>query len=307
MSEQMVNEHKTKKNNGGMVKGLIIGCLAAAIIAVAAYYFFLKPETVATTKYGKITQKDMFEVMENATGAQALQQMIFTDALIGKYDPTEEEIDKQLKENEKAAKENGTDFDQQLEDSGYKTEEQKRRVIATQVAYDKMQYEGIKVSDEEIQTYYDENVANDRRVSHILVADEAKANELKAQIDAGGDFEQLAKDNSTDTVSAANGGDVGYLSENQFVPEFTAAAETLTEGQVSAPVKTEYGYHIIKVTEGPGIPLDDEKKKEIEEKVKKEKVDPTKLQEKVKNLIKDADVKFKDEKYKDMYKEATGE
>ncbi len=302
--EQIVNEHKVKKNNGGMVKGLIIGILVAAIIAALAYFFFLKPETVATTKYGKITQDDMFEVMENSYGQQALQQMIFTDALIGKYDPSEAEIDKQYDQNKKTAKENGQDFDQQLEDSGYKTEEQKRKVVATQVAYDKMQYEGVEVTDEEIQQYYDENVANDRRVSHILVADEATANEVKAKVDAGEDFGELAKTYSIDTGSKDQGGDVGYLSENQFVPEFTAAAETLTAGQVSAPVKSQYGYHIIKVTEGPGIPLDDAKKKEIEEKVKKEKVDPTKLQEKVKEVIKDADVKFEDDKYKDMYKNA---
>jgi peptidyl-prolyl cis-trans isomerase C len=89
---------------------------------------------------------------------------------------------------------------------------------------------------------------------HILVDSEDKAKELRAKIVAGGDFAQLAKENSTDTGSKDQGGVLGYFGHGQMVPEFEAAAFKLEKGQISEPVHTNYGWHIIKV--------DDRRKKE---------------------------------------------
>ncbi len=80
---------------------------------------------------------------------------------------------------------------------------------------------------------------------HILVDDEAKAKDIAKRAKAGEDFSKLAKENSKD--SAEDGGDLGYFTKDQMVPEFAEAAFKLEKGQVSDPVKTQFGWHIIKV------------------------------------------------------------
>jgi foldase protein PrsA len=83
----------------------------------------------------------------------------------------------------------------------------------------------------------------------VTNAAKQKADELEAKIKAGGDFAQLAKENSQDPASAANGGDLGFFPKGKMVPEFEKAAFDLAVGAVSEPIRTVYGYHIIKVTE----------------------------------------------------------
>ena len=111
-----------------------------------------------------------------------------------------------------------------------------------------------EVSDEQAQKYFDENPnlysTNQVRASHILVKDEAVAKDLLAKIKAAPDsFADLAKEKSTDTMSAQKGGDLGMFGQGRMVAEFEKVAFALKENQVSDVVKTQYGYHIIKVTE----------------------------------------------------------
>ncbi len=110
------------------------------------------------------------------------------------------------------------------------------------------------VTDEALQAAYDEKYAKapdttEYSAAHILVADEAKAKELKAKIDAGEDFAELAKANSTDTGSAVNGGDLGWFGPGMMVKPFEDAVVALKPGEVSAPVKSDFGWHIIKLAE----------------------------------------------------------
>lgn len=88
--------------------------------------------------------------------------------------------------------------------------------------------------------------ASRRFVSHILVATEAEAQAITAQLAAGANFQQLAQTSSTDKQSGANGGVLGCIDSQQVDPTFAAAAAALPLGQVSAPVKTEFGWHVIK-------------------------------------------------------------
>jgi len=106
-------------------------------------------------------------------------------------------------------------------------------------------------TDAALRKVYDEAVkqmANEQEVHarHILVPTEDEAKAILADLKKGADFATLAKEKSKDP-GAADGGDLGYFTKDQMVPEFAEAAFKLDKGQISDPVKTQYGWHIIKV------------------------------------------------------------
>ena len=92
---------------------------------------------------------------------------------------------------------------------------------------------------------------------HILVATEDEANQVYAKLTAGADFGQLAKENSIDTGSGANGGDLGWFGRGAMVAEFEDAAFSQPIGEIGKPVKSQYGYHIIQVLGHEDRPLND--------------------------------------------------
>lgn len=90
----------------------------------------------------------------------------------------------------------------------------------------------------------------ERRVRHILVETEAKAQAIIDELESGGDFAELARTRSTDSGSAALGGDLGYFTRGQMVPPFEEAAFAIAVGEFGhAPVETQYGWHVIKVVD----------------------------------------------------------
>jgi peptidyl-prolyl cis-trans isomerase C len=107
-------------------------------------------------------------------------------------------------------------------------------------------------TDQALHKVYDEAIKQmageqEVRARHILVATEAEAKAVLAEIKKGTDFAELAKQKSKDPGAAAEGGDLGYFTKEQMVPEFAEVAFKLDKGQVSEPVKTQFGWHIIKV------------------------------------------------------------
>ena len=99
------------------------------------------------------------------------------------------------------------------------------------------------------QAYLDAAPIDEVRAGHILVETEEQANALKAQLDAGADFAVLAGEHSTDTGNAGKGGDLGWFVKPDMVPAFADAAFALEPGTISAPVKTNFGWHLIKLDE----------------------------------------------------------
>jgi peptidyl-prolyl cis-trans isomerase C len=201
---------------------------------------------------------------------------------------------------QQAAKD-GLDKSAEIEE---KLRDLKKRLIVESYLKKKVETEA-QVSDADLQKFYEQNkekfkTGEQIRASHILVKTEKDAKDLLAQIKGGGNFEELAKKNSVDS-SAAKGGDLGWFGKGSMVPVFEKAAMALKEGQVSEVVKSDFGYHIIKLTgkRGAGIRPLEEVKDQI-----KGAIMPSKQQEifqKIKeDLKKNAKVTVKEDVLKGM-------
>jgi peptidyl-prolyl cis-trans isomerase C len=123
-------------------------------------------------------------------------------------------------------------------------ENQKRALVSNQIIRVAL---GEPVSEEAVRARYDAqyvNPAQEYNASHILLETEAAALEVRRALEAGGDFEALARENSVGP-SAPNGGALGWFGLGAMVPEFEAATVALNIGEVSDPVQTQFGWHVI--------------------------------------------------------------
>lgn len=161
---------------------------------------------------------------------------------------------------------------------------------------------GLTVSDDEAKKFYDENpdmFKNPERVHarHILVSSDETLAKVQAELKSGKSFDVVAKEYSIDPGSAANGGDLGEFPRGMMVPEFEKAAfELKNPGDVSEPVKTQFGWHIIKLEERipeSQMPFEQIKSRLLQE--LQEQKTQTVLQEKAKAL----EEKYKVERFED--------
>jgi peptidyl-prolyl cis-trans isomerase C len=132
--------------------------------------------------------------------------------------------------------------------------EEARRQIAAEELIRKEIVEKVVVSEDEIRKYYEENrssfVEPERiRVRHIMTSTEEKAKEALEKLKAGGDFGQIARQYSEDPGSRDMGGDLGFIQRGELIKEFEDVAFKLGVGELSPVVRTQFGYHIIKVEE----------------------------------------------------------
>jgi foldase protein PrsA len=125
--------------------------------------------------------------------------------------------------------------------------------MQTQLLISKIFEPQIEISEESMKKYFEDNKQmfekpEEIKASHILVDSKEEAEKILAELKNGGDFAKLAKENSKDG-SKDQGGDLGYFPRGKMVPEFEEVAFTLEPGAISDVVKSEFGYHIIKVTD----------------------------------------------------------
>lgn len=250
-------------------------------------------EVIAETKAGNVTKDEFYEAMKDRFGKDVLTELVHERVLSKEYKVSDEEVNKEI---DNLTKQYGPQFEAVIQQQGEKTV---KDMVKVDLLRKKAAEKEVKVTEEDTKQYY-ESLKGKVQASHILVEDEKTAKEIKARLDKGEKFEDLAKEASKDP-SGQNGGDLGWFGEGQMVPEFEKAAFALKEGEVSAPVKSEFGYHIIKVTKT--VKPYEEMKKELEADVKKQKTSqPDAVQGALDKALKEADVQVKDKELEDTFK-----
>jgi parvulin-like peptidyl-prolyl isomerase len=189
-------------------------------------------------------------------------------------------------------------YEEQLKEQGL-TDKQVRADIRAQILSEQIfaaVTKDVKVTDADVKAYYEKNkeqfsTAESRDVRHILVKTKAKADELAAELKAGADFAALAKQHSTDTGSKQTGGKL-TITRGQTVAPFDKQAFSLAKNQVSAPVKTEFGFHLIE-------PLTEIKKasvtplKDVQESIRQQ-LEQTKKNEAMTKWVDELDKRYDD-------------
>ena len=276
------------------MKKAMLALAATSVIALSACGTS-SSDKIVTSKAGDITKEEFYDQMKTQAGKQVLNNMVMEKVLIKNYKVEDKDVDKKFDEMKKQY---GDQFDTLLKQQGIKEETLKTGVRA-QLAQEKAIEKTI--TDKELKDNYKPEI----KASHILVKDEATAKKVKEELGQGKSFEELAKQYSEDTGSKEKGGDLGYFTAGKMVKEFEDAAYKLKKDEVSEPVKSQFGYHIIKVTDikEPEKSFEQSKadiKKEI---VQKKTQDGEFMNDLMMKEIKKADVKVDDKDLKDLFEE----
>lgn len=279
-----------------MKKTVLTLTLAASVLALGACSNDSadSSKVIATSKIGDITQNDLYEEMKNSIGNQAFQLLVIEKVLESKYEVTDKEVDAQLALDKKQFGEN---FEAIIAQQGY-TEESYKQYLHLNLLQEKALIEGIEVTEDEIKAEYD-NIKDEIKARHVLVADAATALIVKKELESGKDFAEVAKEYSTEPAAQSTGGELGWFGKGAMVAEFQDAAFALEKNVISEPVESEHGFHIIEVTDKRTIKESyEDKKAELEKKLKLAKADTSTLLPKVAKMMKDAKIDIKDEDLK---------
>lgn len=258
-------------------------------------------ETVVETKAGDITKEEFYEELKDRYGEQILGELVTIKVLEDNYEVTDEMIDNELN----AAKEQfGDDFELVLQQSGFASVEEYEEILYISLLQEQALSEDIEVTDEEIEERY-ERLKIEIDAQHILVADEKTAKQVLKKLNDGDDFGELAAEYSMDPGSAENDGKLGYFSTGTMVPEFENAVYSMDEGDISDPVQSEHGFHIIKVNDKRKTKEEigelEDMRDEIRREIQLSKMDMSKANEKIDQLIQEADVNVKVEGLEDLF------
>ncbi|WP_255547842.1 peptidylprolyl isomerase [Crassaminicella indica] len=282
----------------------IVAKVGDKVISKDAYnkVLFMHKKIIESKRGDQIWTEDVNgKTYLQAVQEEVLDKMIMEEAIIQYMEKEEEKVDdKEVDEQYKAlmqgmkGQEGAENFFKELKEEGIDESFWKSQ-IKRDLYVGKFQEKTVKalaLTDEKLKKYYDEHKEEYKdiqvRASHILVDQEEKAKELLKRVKNGEDFAKLAKENSK-CSSSKKGGDLGYFGRGKMLPEFEKAAFSLKVGEISDIVKTEYGYHIIKVT--------DRKEEMIKFEDIKEYIRGVMVQSAIKNKMDQVKASFKIEKF----------
>lgn len=239
-----------------MKKLLYIGIGVLAATAIFMMVAFSGDETVAAVGDTEITKEALYDKMVASAGAATLDAMISNEVVNQEADKadvkvTQEELDAEMAVYEESY--GGAEaLEQALASSGMSIDDLKEE-METYLKVEKIVGPDIEITDEQMSAFFEENKDSFEQpsqveASHILVATQEEADEVKAKLDDGGDFAELAAEYSTDTANAESGGVLEAFGAGEMAPEFEEAAFSMEVDEISKPVKTDYGFHLIQVT-----------------------------------------------------------
>lgn len=247
----------SKSGKGWMIASLILAVALIVVLIVSPFAKDPGEAAVATVNGKDITKNELYDKLVEAGGESTLDSMITQELVQQEADKnnitvTDADIEAEIKDlQDQFGGESG--LESALSQSGMTMDDLKKQ-MPLQVQIRKLLLPKVTITDEEIQTYFNENKDSlgseeQVRASHILVETKEEADAIYKQLQDGADFATLAKEKSADTGSKDNGGDLGFFTKSDMVEQFSTAAFGMKVGEISQPVKTDYGYHIIKVTD----------------------------------------------------------
>ncbi|RAV01437.1 peptidylprolyl isomerase [Paenibacillus sp. YN15] len=264
-----------------MVSSFVL--LAALIIYIIIYPPGKSEDaTVAKVNGTPILKSQLYSAMVKAGGPQTLETMISEELVKQESDKaniqvTDADLDKEVEQIKKSFS-SDEEFTQALATYNMTLESLKEDMYI-QVQLRKLLEPQVKVTDEEIKTYYDTNLESMKtpeevRASHILVATKEEAEAVLASLQGGADFATLAKEKSTDTGSKEAGGDLDFFAKGIMEEPFETAAFALKTGELSSVVETSHGFHVIKATDHKDAttPTLEEKTEEIRQALSEEQI-----------------------------------
>lgn len=268
-------------SKGWMIASLV---LAAALIVVLIVPPFAKGsgnEAVANVNGVSITKDRLYDALVEAGGTQTLDGIIREELIDQEMNKksltvTDEEVTAEVAAL-KASYPSEDQFNMALMQAGM-TEEDLSRQMRDQVKLKKLLADKVKVTDEEVKEIFEQNkesfaTPEQVRASHILVETKEEADKIYKELQEGADFAAIAKEKNQDATKDT-GGDLDFFGRGEMDPAFEEAAFKLKKGEISQPVKSSFGYHIIKVTDRKEAtnPTFEEKKEEIRGQMVNQKV-----------------------------------
>lgn len=256
MEDNMATNNRIIKafKNKLMISGIIFGL---AVVLFLSFVFFQNKEVVATVNGEAITKEELTEILLDMYGLEALDTLIMDMMIRQEIEKNEIEVSEEelaLEIEEYMASYGGKEAFHQLLDTNGITIEQFENDVKLHLAMDKLLESRITVTNEELGEFFDVNksffaIEEQVNVRHILVEDEATAQEVLEKLSTGMAFVDVAMEYSTDEGTAHFGGELGFIRRGEMVPPFEDAAFNLGEGEISEPVESEFGFHIIQVQE----------------------------------------------------------
>lgn len=275
-----------------MKKSFFALTLAVAMLLVSACNDKeVASDVIVTTKTGDITKEELYKEMKDSIGIKVIENLILQKAIETEFKVDEDELNDEIKKQKEAY---GDTFPQYLEQNNM-TEDFFKKQIEFSILQRKLIGSLEEPSSDEINAEY-EKMSNEIHARHILVDKKETAEEVIQKLKDGGDFSELAKEYSTEKNADTSGGDLGWFGVGKMVKPFEDIAFTLSKNEISEPVQSKFGYHVIEVLETREVEMTktlDDLKPEIEETLKK-----ILFEEKLTALLKGAEIDIKDEDFK---------